>query len=106
MVGWGLAPGGLLPAKCSRPLAHIQTRLIDAGLIGERGLKRALPIVLEFIQSGLTTGIGMDATTLNEDEDMFAEIRLALRLQMSPFIESDCLSVEDVFSSAAEPGCC
>ena len=88
----------------------------DIALLTERGaavshnpssnlrLRAGVAPLSEFIQSGLTTGIGMDATTLNEDEDMFAEIRLALRLQMSPFIESDCLSVEDIFNAATVGG--
>ena len=44
------------------------------------------------LEAGMTVGLGMDGTTLNEDEDMFTEMRLGLRLQrcsvMWPFITS------------------
>ena len=36
------------------------------------------------LSSGATACLGMDGTTLDDDDDMFAEMRLALRLQRGP----------------------
>ena len=36
------------------------------------------------LESGATLALGMDGTTLDDDEDMFAEMRLALRLNRTP----------------------
>ena len=58
----------------------------------------------EFLRHGVTTGIGMDATTLNENEDMFAELRLALRLQCEPRIENDVPGAADVLAAATQGG--
>ncbi|NIR27936.1 MAG: amidohydrolase family protein [Gammaproteobacteria bacterium] len=40
------------------------------------------------LAAGVTVGIGMDGTTLDDDEDMFTEMRLALRLNRTPFVGS------------------
>lgn len=40
------------------------------------------------LAAGVTVGLGMDGTTLNDDEDMFTEMRLALRLNRTPFLGS------------------
>ena len=58
----------------------------------------------EFLSQGVTTGIGMDATTLNENEDMFAELRLALRLQCEPRIENGVPGAADVLAAATQGG--
>jgi cytosine/adenosine deaminase-related metal-dependent hydrolase len=36
------------------------------------------------LAAGATVGLGMDGTTLNDDEDMFTEMRLAMRLNRPP----------------------
>lgn len=38
------------------------------------------------IEAGVNVALGMDGTTLDEDEDMFAEMRLAMRLQGVPIL--------------------
>ena len=38
------------------------------------------------LAAGVTVGIGMDGTTLNEDEDMFTEMRLVMRLHRAPLL--------------------
>jgi len=58
----------------------------------------------ECLRQGVTTGIGMDSTTLNENEDMFAELRLALRLQCDPAIENRVPSCAEVFAAATLGG--
>lgn len=55
-------------------------------------------------RAGVTVGIGMDATTINADEDMFAEMRLALRLHRDPALGSDAPSTRDVFGAATTGG--
>ena len=58
----------------------------------------------ECLARGVTTGIGMDATTLNENEDMFAEMRLALRLQCDPAIENPAPACTEAFAAATRGG--
>ena len=36
------------------------------------------------LASGVTVGLGMDGTTINDDEDYFDEMRLAMRLHRTP----------------------
>lgn len=40
------------------------------------------------LASGVTVALGMDGTTLGDDEDMFSELRLALRLQRTPALST------------------
>ncbi|HEY5701249.1 MAG TPA: amidohydrolase family protein [Gammaproteobacteria bacterium] len=54
--------------------------------------------------AGVTVGIGMDATTLNADEDMFTEMRLALRLARPPMLGQPAPSPRDVFAAATAGG--
>jgi cytosine/adenosine deaminase-related metal-dependent hydrolase len=58
----------------------------------------------EYLARGVTAGIGMDATTLNENEDMFAEMRLALRLQCDPAIENPVPGFTEVLAAATRGG--
>jgi cytosine/adenosine deaminase-related metal-dependent hydrolase len=57
-----------------------------------------------FHAAGLTLGLGMDATTLDDDEDMFAEMRLALRLSRDPLAPETAPSVADIFGMATAGG--
>jgi cytosine/adenosine deaminase-related metal-dependent hydrolase len=54
--------------------------------------------------AGVTVGLGMDANTLNDDEDMFQEMRLALRLHRRPEIGALSLSLADILSMATTSG--
>jgi len=60
--------------------------------------------VLALREAGVTVGLGMDATTLNDDEDMFAEMRLALRLNRDPVSGEPGLSPADVLGLATLGG--
>jgi len=53
---------------------------------------------------GLTVGLGMDGTTLGDDEDMFAEMRLAARLHRAPQLDTPAPSFEDIFRLATAGG--
>ena len=56
------------------------------------------------LKAGVTVGLGMDGTAINDDEDMFAEMRLALRLNRPPRLGDPTPSVADVFSLATTGG--
>ncbi len=56
------------------------------------------------LAEGVTVGLGMDGTTLNDDEDMFTEMRLAARLQRSPQIEDSVPTFEEIFQIATVGG--
>jgi 5-methylthioadenosine/S-adenosylhomocysteine deaminase len=56
------------------------------------------------LAAGVTVGIGMDATTLNDDEDMFTEQRLALRLNRSPLIQDPVPRPRDILRLATAGG--
>lgn len=57
-----------------------------------------------FLGGGVTTGLGMDGTTIGDDEDMFAEIRLAHRLHRTPRIGAPAPSLEQSFGLATTGG--
>ncbi len=67
-------------------------------------LRAGIAPFAELLRRGVTTGIGMDATTLNEDEDMFSEIRLAHRLQSDPRIERQVPAMTDAWAAATLGG--
>lgn len=54
--------------------------------------------------AGVRIALGMDGTTLGDDEDMFAEMRLAWRLHQSPMIDGQALSANDALSMATVDG--
>ena len=56
------------------------------------------------LEAGANVALGMDGTTLDEDEDMFAEMRLALRLHGSPMLGGPTPAPADVFSMATRGG--
>ena len=56
------------------------------------------------LESGVTTALGMDGTTINEDEDMFSELRLALRLNRVPHYGESVPSTEQLFKIATQGG--
>ncbi len=56
------------------------------------------------LAAGVTVGLGMDGTTINDDEDMFAEMRLALRLHRTPMLGGPAPSVAQIFEMATSGG--
>lgn len=56
------------------------------------------------LDAGVTVALGMDGTTLDEDEDMFAEMRLAMRLHGTPILGEPAPGVDDIFSLATKGG--
>ncbi|MEB3232756.1 MAG: amidohydrolase family protein [Leptolyngbyaceae bacterium] len=56
------------------------------------------------LSAGVTVGLGMDGTTLGDDEDMFAEMRLATRLHRPPLLATPAPTYEDIFQMATIGG--
>ena len=56
------------------------------------------------LAAGLSVGLGMDGTTLNDDEDMFTEMRLALNLHRTPQLEGPAPTAADIWRLATEGG--
>ncbi len=54
--------------------------------------------------AGVTVGLGMDATTLDDDEDMFAEMRLALRLHREAALGAPHVSPRHILGLATTGG--
>jgi len=54
--------------------------------------------------AGATLALGMDGTTLNDDEDMFTEMRLAMRLHRTPRLDGPAPSPLDVWHMATAGG--
>ena len=56
------------------------------------------------LASGATVALGMDGTTINDDEDFFAEMRLALRLARTPQLGGPAPRPAQVFAMATTGG--
>ncbi|WP_242043464.1 amidohydrolase family protein [Leptolyngbya sp. FACHB-671] len=67
-------------------------------------LRAGIAPLNSLLEAGVTVGLGMDGTTLGDDEDMFAEIRLAARLHRTPQINTPAPSFTDVFHMATTGG--
>ena len=67
-------------------------------------LRAGVAPLQELLMAGVTVGLGMDGTTLNDDEDMFTELRLALRLAGGPRYEDGIPDTGAVFALATDGG--
>lgn len=67
-------------------------------------LRAGIAPVLAFREAGIPVGIGMDGFGINDDEDMFAEMRLALRLHGTPPFEGPGLTHADALAMATTGG--
>jgi cytosine/adenosine deaminase-related metal-dependent hydrolase len=56
------------------------------------------------VESGVNVALGMDGTTLNEDEDIFTEMRLAMRLHGTPILGESAPTAADIFAIATRGG--
>ena len=57
-----------------------------------------------FLAAGVTTALGMDGTTIDDDEDYFAEMRLALRLNRTTQLNGPAPSGHDIWRLATTGG--
>lgn len=67
-------------------------------------LRAGIAPLNRLLASGATVALGMDGTTINDDEDMWAEMRLALRLHRPPPVEAPAPSPADIFRLATQGG--
>ncbi|WP_291732049.1 amidohydrolase family protein [Leisingera sp. F5] len=67
-------------------------------------LRSGIAPAAAMVDAGVTTAIGMDGTSLAGDEDMFAEMRLALNLNRPPHGAAQSLTAQQVFAMATEHG--
>ncbi|NJM98005.1 MAG: amidohydrolase family protein [Phormidesmis sp. RL_2_1] len=67
-------------------------------------LRAGVAPLAELLAQGVTVGLGMDGTTLNDDEDMFTEMRLAARLARSPQMNSAAPTLTDIFHMSTAGG--
>ena len=67
-------------------------------------LRSGVAPLTAMLDAGVTVGLGMDGTTLNEDEDMFTEMRLALRLQRAPQLSRAVPTPQSVLELATTGG--
>ncbi|HEY9631006.1 MAG TPA: amidohydrolase family protein [Coleofasciculaceae cyanobacterium] len=56
----------------------------------------------QMLQAGVTVGLGMDGTTIGDDEDMFAEMRLAARLHRTPQLNLPAPTFTDILQVATQ----
>ena len=56
------------------------------------------------LASGVTVGLGMDGTTINDDEDYFDEMRLAMRLHRTPRFDGPAPAPTQVLQMATAGG--
>ena len=56
------------------------------------------------LAAGVTVGLGLDGTTLGDDDDMFAEMRLAARLHRTPQFGSPAPTYDQIFTMATSGG--
>ena len=56
------------------------------------------------LEAGVTTAMGMDGTSINDDEDMFAEMRLVMRLSRTPKLGAPAADPARVFRMATAGG--
>lgn len=57
-----------------------------------------------YLAAGVTTALGMDGTTLNDDEDYFTEMRLAMRLNRTPRLDGPAPRPRDILAMATAGG--
>ncbi|MCP4328605.1 MAG: amidohydrolase family protein [Alphaproteobacteria bacterium] len=67
-------------------------------------LRAGIAPLSAMLEAGMTVALGMDGTALNDDEDMFAEMRLALRLARAPHYGVDAPSPAGLFGLATLGG--
>ena len=67
-------------------------------------LRAGIAPLSDLLASGATVALGMDGTTLNDDEDMFTEMRLALRLQCAPLVAGQVPRPSEIFEMATAGG--
>jgi cytosine/adenosine deaminase-related metal-dependent hydrolase len=67
-------------------------------------LRSGIAPVLDLLDGGVTTGIGLDGQTLGDDQDMWTEMRLARGLAVTPGIAGRSLTARALIAMATTAG--
>ena len=67
-------------------------------------LRAGIAPVNAMMAAGVTVALGMDTTTLDDDEDMYAEMRLAMRLHRTPRLDGPAPTPAEIFGLATSGG--
>ena len=67
-------------------------------------LRAGIAPLARLLEAGATVALGMDGTSLNDNEDPFTEMRLALRLQRDPRLQVKVPEPAQVFAMATQGG--
>jgi cytosine/adenosine deaminase-related metal-dependent hydrolase len=110
-----LADEGLLSSRLS--MAHmVWASDRDIEIVAEHGvsishnsssnlrLRAGIAPLREFLEAGIPVGLGLDGTALNDDDDMFVEIRLATALHNARVDTKTSLTHADGFCLATQGG--
>ena len=105
----------VLSERCS--LAHgVWVTDADIAILAETGcaishnpssnlrLRAGVASLNAIVAAGVTLGLGMDGTTINDNEDMFDEMRLALRLHRSTQRHEAAPSTREIYQLATVGG--
>ncbi len=65
-------------------------------------LRAGIAPIRAMMDASMRVGLGMDGTTIGDDEDPFAEMRLAMRLQRAPQFAEKVVSPREVLALATE----
>jgi cytosine/adenosine deaminase-related metal-dependent hydrolase len=106
---------GILSPRCS--LAHgVWLADEEIALLAESGagvshnpssnlrLRAGIGPLRALLDAGVTVGLGLDANGLADDDDLFAELRLALRLGRDPRVAERVPTLADVYGAATTGG--
>jgi len=67
-------------------------------------LRNGIAPLKDMLEEGVNLVIGMDGLSFNDDDDIWTELRLALRLSNLPYGDSKALCPEDIFKMATHNG--
>jgi 5-methylthioadenosine/S-adenosylhomocysteine deaminase len=67
-------------------------------------LRSGIAPLNQFERAGITTAIGLDEAGINDDRDMFQEMRMVLRAHRTPGMDDDVPTVPQVFRMATAGG--
>ena len=67
-------------------------------------LRAGIAPLAALLEAGVTVALGMDGTTLDDEEDGYAELRLAIRLAAAPEIDAAAPTARDLLRVATEGG--
>jgi 5-methylthioadenosine/S-adenosylhomocysteine deaminase len=67
-------------------------------------LRNGIAPLREILHENINVSIGMDGLSFNDDDDIWAELRLALRLSNLPYGDAQAIAPQDIFKMATNSG--